>query len=883
MTVLLVLALVLAGVVTWTVRRSFPQVDGEIRLPGLAADVTVIRDRYGIPQIYADTSADLFRAQGYVHAQDRFWEMDFRRKTTAGRLSELFGTSTLDIDKVVRTLGWRRTAEKEFDLLGPEARTALEDYAAGVNAWMEQNQGFAARSLEYGVLALTNGAYEPEPWTPADSLSWLKALAWDLRSNMGAEIERAIDASALPLERVEELFPGYPFDRHQPIVTRGAVRDGEFDPKEKSAASSAAGSPAAPVARPVSAPAARPVSAPTAPADPAVRPAASDAAGRAKGAEAGSSPSGVSGAPATDALARVAKVLDAVPSLLGTSGADRAGIGSNSWVVAGAHTESGKPLLANDPHLGPRMPSIWYQAGLHCRSVGSACPFDVTGYTFSGVPGVIIGHNHKIAWGFTNLGPDVTDLYVERVQGDTYEVKGSWVPLQTRVEQIKVAGGKPVELTVRSTAHGPIISEVLGNAGEALPGAAAKLGKIDKGMAVALRWTALDPGRTGDSIFLLNKAENWEQFRDAAAKFEAPAQNLIYADLEGNIGYQAPGKIPIRADGDGQWPAAGWTGAQEWTGYIPFEQLPHAYNPPEGFIVTANNAAIRPDYGPFLTSDWSYGYRSQRIVERITQAVGAGKITADTMRDIQMDSRNGFAETLVPHLLRIGGGDTPLLKGWDLAQTRDSSGAAYYNAVWRHLLKRTFDDELPESARPGGGDRWFEVVGKLLDQPDSPWWDDVRTDDVTETRDDILATAIKDAGADLRERLGDDPDGWRWGDLHTLDLTNETFGTSGIAPVEWLFNRGPLHLGGGKDAVDATGWDSDLGYEVDWVPSMRMVVDLADFDRSRWINLTGASGHAFHAHYDDQAELWADGRLTAWPFSEQGVRREAVDTLTLTP
>ncbi|WP_433413642.1 penicillin acylase family protein [Microtetraspora malaysiensis] len=834
LTVLLVLALVLAGVVTWTVRRSFPQVNGEIRLPGLAADVSVLRDRYGVPQIYADTSADLFKAQGYVHAQDRFWEMDFRRKTTAGRLSELFGSSTLDIDKVVRTLGWRRTAEKEIELLEPEARTALEDYAAGVNAWMEQNQGFAARSLEYGVLALTNRSYEPEPWTPADSLSWLKALAWDLRSNMGTEIERAIDASALPLDRVEELFPDYPFDRHRPIVTRGAVRDGKFsqDADEKPTA----GTPAQPA-----------------------------------------QPS------ATEALARVAKVLDAVPNLLGTSGGDQAGIGSNSWVVSGKYTESGKPLLANDPHLGPRMPSIWYQAGLHCRTRGPVCPYDVSGYTFSGVPGVIIGHNSKIAWGFTNLGPDVTDLYVERVQGDTYEVKGSQVPLQTRVEQIKVAGGKTVELPVRSTAHGPIISEVLGNAGEALPGAAAKLGKIDKGMAVALRWTALDPGRTGDAIFMLNRAENWEQFRAAAAKFEAPAQNLIYADLEGNIGYQAPGKIPVRADGEGTWPAAGWTGAQEWTGYIPFEQLPHSYNPPEGFIVTANNAAIKPDYGPFLTTDWSYGYRSQRIVDRITQAIGAGKITADTMRDIQMDSRNGLAEVLVPHLLRIGGGDTRLLKGWDFTQTRDSAAAAYHNAIWRHLLMRTFDDELPESVRPGGGDRWFEIVAKLLDEPDSPWWDDVRTKDVTETRDDILAAAIKDAGADLRERLGDDPDAWRWGDLHTLELTNETFGTSGIGPVEWLFNRGPLHLAGGKDAVDATGWDSDSGYEVVWVPSMRMVVDLADLDRSRWINLTGASGHAFHSNYDDQAELWADGRLTAWPFTEQGVRREAVDTLTLTP
>ncbi|WP_157518583.1 penicillin acylase family protein [Herbidospora mongoliensis] len=813
LTTVLVLALVAAGAVVWVVRASFPQVDGELRLPGLAKPVTVLRDEHGVPQIYADTAADLFAAQGYVHAQDRFWEMDFRRKTTAGRLSEIFGDSTLEIDKVVRTLGWRRVAEQEINLLTPEAKAGLDSYASGVNAWMKANDGFAARSLEYAVLKLTNADYEPEPWTPVDSLAWLKAMAWDLRSNLDDEIERSVDAATVPRERVDELFPSYPYDLHKPIVTTGGVSDGEFTSGEGDQATAAA-----------------------------------------------------------DALKRVSATLNAVPSLLGSEG-DPKGIGSNSWVVSGRFTDTGKPLLANDPHLGPKMPSIWYQAGLHCRTLSDACPYDVSGFTFSGLPGVVIGHNRTIAWGFTNLAPDVADLYLERVRENTYEISGTWAPLETRTERIEVAGGQPVDLTVRTTRHGPIVSDVFAPVDPLTSG----------GVEVALRWTALDPGMTGNAIFMLGRATDWDEFRKAAAQFEVPSQNLVYADTSGNIGYQAPGKIPVRSGGDGKWPAEGWSGAQEWTGFIPFDELPMAFNPEEGFIATANNAAVGPDYTHFLTDDWAYGYRSQRIRDRLTQAIAVGKITKNVMSDIHQDTFNGLAPILVPHLAKLGGADSGLFTGWDFGQEKDSAPAAYFNAVWRNLLTLTFHDELGEDQRPGGNDRWWEVVRKLLDDHSNAWWDDVRTPKA-EQRDDILRAALDAASKELRERLGDDPKSWAWGDLHTLELTNETFGTSGIAPIEWLFNRGPYPLAGGKDAVDATGWDAASGtYEVNWVPSMRMVADMADLDASTWVNLTGASGHAFNGHYADQADLWAEGRTTPWPFTEAAVREAATDELTLTP
>src|SRR4051812_3714171 len=722
----LVLALVLTLYVRWTIQRSYPQTSGRLTVKGLSKDVTVYPDQWGVPQIYADDADDLMRAQGYVHAQDRFWEMDFRRHVTAGRLSELFGTTTLDTDKVVRTMGWRRVAEQELPLLRPDTRRYLAAYAQGVNAWLGAHRNTATQSLEYSVLGLRNSGYHPEPWTPVDSLAWLKAMAWDLRSNMDEELGRALAATKVPRARVDQLYPAYPYDRSPVIVDGGKDARGG----------------------PVTEPRARTL---------------------------------------PPALEKVSAAINAMPTLLG-NGAP--GLGSNSWVVAGSRTTTGKPLLANDPHLAPAMPSLWYQEGLHCRVLTAACPYDVSGFTFSGVPGVVIGHNQRIAWGFTNLGPDVSDLYLERVGGGTYEYKGRREPLRTRTEQIKVAGGKTVTITVRATRHGPLLSDAMDEARTA-----------GNGLAVALRWTALDPGRTADAIGLLNTAQNWSQFRTAAASFEVPAQNLVYADVDGDIGYQAPGRIPVRTKGDGTWPAQGWTGEQEWKGYLPFDRLPASYNPEKGYIATANNAATGPGYPDLLTKDWSYGYRAARITQLIEQTP---KMDAAGMARIQMDDRNGFAPTLVPHLLRVGQGPAAgLLRGWDFTQDAGSAPAAYYNAVYRHLLLRTFNDELPDGARPDGGDRWFEVLRALLDKPDDPWWDNVRTPGVTETRDDILRQAMKDADTELRHRLGDHPAEWKWGDLHRLRLTNQTFGDSGIGPIEWLFNRGPMRLAGGDSLVDA--------------------------------------------------------------------------------
>jgi penicillin amidase len=853
--VLLAIVLVASGLVVWTVRRSFPQLEGKLTISGLAAPVTVLRDRYGVPQLYATSESDLFRAQGYVHAQDRFWEMDFRRHISAGRLAELFGAGMVPTDAFLRTLGWRAIAEREWQMISPESRRRLQDYADGVNAWLTDNGGSSAtgkKSLEYAVLGLQNSVATVEPWHPIDSLAWLKIMAWDLSGNMEAEINRsALLAGGLSPEQVGQLYPPYPYARNRPIVPDRAPPPAGRTPP---------------------------------------------------------APSGSRGVPAAaSVLGALGGAVRALPGRLGHGGG---GIGSNSWVVHGSLTAGGRPLLVNDPHLLSSMPGVWYQIGLRCE-----CPYQVAGFSLTGVPGVLIGHNGRVAWGMTNLGPDVTDLYLERVEGSRYLDGSGWRPLATREEIIEVAGADPVRITVRSTGHGPLLSDrstdllnVAGQPPVTVAGTApepAGTPSLDAGApgvpsqataspyAAALRMTALDPGRTVDALFGLNTASGWDEFRAAAALVDSPPQSFVYTDTDGNIGYQATGRIPMRGTGDGALPAPGWDPAYDWTGYIPFAELPHAFNPPERLLVTANQAVAGPRYPHHMTVDWSRGYRSERVHEMLTERSARGKLTLEDMREMLFDNRNGFAPVLVPALLAVplDGGSAPakareLLRGWDFQQPSDSpsdaaAAAAFYNSTWRHLLLRTFD-ELPPDREPTGDDRWWEVVRGLLTDPTSPWWDD-RSTPRTERMEDILRAALHDATAELTGRLGDNPAQWRWGDLHTLALRSESLGQSGITPIDWLFNRGPVRVAGGGGIVNATNWSAADGYEVDSVPSMRMIIDVADLDASRWVNLTGNSGHAFHRNYADQIELWRSGQDTPMRWARRSVETDAEHVLTLEP
>ena len=840
---IVVIGLVLVLGVTTVVRRSFPERDGTITVPGLTASVTVHRDERGVPQVYADTADDLFTAQGFVHAQDRFFEMDLRRHITAGRLSELVGVSAdaLAADKVIRTLGWRRVAERELPLLAADTRRYLQAYADGVNAYLV-DRAPSEIAAEYTALGIGKPALRIERWTPVDSLAWLKAMAWDLKGNYSDEVTRARLSETLPVARINQLYPPYPAAKRAPILGAGAR--------------------------------------------PAARSAVPPALSRPDVGVQASDRNTPKATPAQhEALAQAERALAAVPALLGRG----EGIGSNSWVVAGSLTTTGKPLLANDPHLGLSPPGIWYQMGLHCRTVGPQCPFAVAGYTFSGFPGVIIGHNDRVAWGFTNLAADVTDLYLERIVSDSVERDGSYEKLTTQREVLKVRGSDDVPITVRSTRHGPVVSDVL--ADTAAAGREALVGGEQDSVTydVALAWTALTPRRTADAVFAFNTARDWTSFRAAAELFAVPSQNLVYADVDGTIGYQAPGAIPVRNGFDGRWPVPGWQSRFDWQGELPFERLPSRLNPAEGLIVAANQA-VTADSRPFLTADWDYGYRSQRIRD-LLQRKGSDKLSVADMTAIQLDTRNGMAPTLVPYLLRIKlagdrftGEAQDLLRGWDHTQPPDSAAAAYYNAVWRSLLRLGFDDEFAADLAADGGGRWFEVVTRLLERPRDAWWDNRATPGLVESRDEILRQAMVAARIDLTRRLGKDPSRWQWGRLHKLELRHPVLGSDAAPrPVRAMVNRGPWWLGGGAGAVDATRWNAAEGFAVTAAPSMRMVVDLGDLDRSRWVSQTGASGHPFDAHYGDQTDDWAAGRTYPWPFSRAAVEAAGEDELVLEP
>jgi penicillin amidase len=470
---------------------------------------------------------------------------------------------------------------------------------------------------------------------------------------------------------------------------------------------------------------------------------------------------------------------------------------------------------------------------------------------------------------------DVTDLYLERVDGDSYEYKGKQLPLETRRETIKVAGGKSRTITVRSTRHGPLLSDVSDDVAD-----------VGDTNAVALQWTALTPRRTIAAVFELDRARGWKDFRAAAKRFTVPSQNLVYADVEGNIGYQAPGAIPIRSRADGRWPVPGWDGKHEWEGYVPFDALPRELNPDEGFIITANNQVAGDQYPYTLGADTAPGYRSARIRDLLTSK---DRLTVHDMTRFQMDTYSSNAETLVPHLLDLPletrfarqGQDT--LRGWDLRQTADSAAAAYFSVVWRNVLELTFHDELPHEQWPDGGERWFNVVRTILDKPNSHWWDNLATPTTVERRDDVLRDAMVRARDELTRIRSRSTSGWEWGKVHRLTLVNPTLGDTGVRMIDRLFNRGPVEVGGGGGLVNANAWDAAEGYRVTAVPSMRMVVDLADFDRSRWIQLSGSSGHAFNEHYDDQLPLWAEGRTLPWAFEDEAITMATVDTLTLRP
>ena len=782
-------------------RQPFPQTHGTLRLPGLRAPVTVIRDRWGVPHIYASNLHDLFMAQGFVHAQDRFWQMEFWRHIGTGRLSEMLGKTTLNQDRFIRTLGWNRAAQQDLERLGPEERAILEAYAAGVNAYLEHHRD--RLPLEFTLFRLFGRRWEIEPWQPLHTVAWAKVMAWDLGGNWDDELLNARIVDRIGAERLKQLVLPYPADR--PIIVPTPMAE---VPEETLQA-----------------------------------------------------------------------LLDIGRSLQRMTLGDAPDIGSNNWVVAGSRTVTGKPLLANDPHLSIQMPSIWYEVALHCEPVTPECPLRVAGASFPGVPGVVIGHNDRIAWGVTNIGPDVQDLYLERANPQNpfeVEFQGKWEPVRVITEEIRIAGqAEPLLLPVRITRHGPVINDVV----EAL---------TRTQTLYAFRWTALEPSGIVRALLRLNRARNWEEFHAALADWDVPGQNFVYADVDGHIGYQATGRIPIRAKGDGLLPVPGWTGEYEWTGYVPYEEMPRRLDPPEGFIVTANNAVVDPAYPYFLAAVWDYGDRAQRITDLLR---AKDRLSIEDMAAIQNDTFSLAAQAITPYVLQVSFTDPlarqaqDLLRAWDFRATPESPAPTIFEAFLRHLLHEAWVDELGEEIvqelLTGGSHNRYWARWALA-QPDLAWWDDLRTPQ-RETRDDIVRRAFEQAVAELRGRLGPDPRAWAWGKVHTATFVHGTLGQSGIGPVEAIFNRGPYPAPGTSAAVNNIGFNVQKGFAVRSLPSLRFIASIANWSDSRFIHTTGQSGLPYHPHYDDFIPLWLKGEYHPMLWSREEVEQNAEGVLILQP
>jgi len=820
--VLVLLLIVFLGFDFWFYRAvcaALPQVDGTIHLSGLANPVIVTYDPLGVPNISAANLPDLFFAQGYITAQDRLWQMDMTRRYAAGELSAVLGPEYVKIDREQRILGLRQVAEKAAANMPAAQRAHFEAYAAGVNAYIAQHQ--KTLPLEFRFLT-----YFPHVWTVEDSvlvgLSMTEFLNHGLYKN---KLQKEEFLAKLGPELTADLFVNSSWRDHPPGAEGASIESeipSQTTPDEEE----------------------------------------DQGPHRGKKTSLLTPEETKTQIPRLAALARDDKNnaelfgLPAGANLQNDAAEDRLYPSSNNWVVSGAHTASGRPLLSNDMHLDLRIPNVWYEAHL------TAGDFDVAGVTLPGVPFVITGHNRYIAWGFTNLGPNVEDIYIEKFndQGDYLTPQG-WMQPERRKEIIEVKGKPEVNLEVVTTRHGPIITAIV-------PGEKRQL---------ALRWVIYDPQVVFTVFFDVNSAKNWQEFRTAFSRFGAPGQNVVYADVDGHIGYQATGVVPIRAAGDGSVPVPGDDDSHEWTGYVPLDQLPSVYDPPSGVIATANGR-ITPDGYPYLLSiEWMAPYRTERIYKLLN---AKKKFTPADMLAIQTDILSEFdrycAERFVyavdttPKASQRARQAADLLRNWDGTMTTDSTAptVAYFSRkkLEELLLKPKLGDEWKEY-------RWFMspvwLENVLAHQP-ARWLPEGYAN-YEELLTAAVQAAVDDPGATRALGL------WKWGRVHRVDIQHPFW--SHFPILKKGAGPGSQPLSGDGQTVKQVG--THLGS--DFGPSERLTVDFADLDNSTLNIVNGQSGNIFDEHYDDQWNAYYSGRTFALPFSQQAVQRAGVHHLRLEP
>ncbi|HXJ94714.1 MAG TPA: penicillin acylase family protein [Terriglobia bacterium] len=802
----------------WRVRACLPQLDGAVQARGLAAPVQVLRDARGVPHVRAESLEDAYFTQGYITAQDRLWQMDLSRRLANGELSEIFGARTLEHDIENRRLGFRVAAERGAAELPPDFQRLISAYARGVNAFMTTH-------LDRLPIEFTMLRYKPRPWREADSLSVALNMAKMLSTSWQGDLMRERVRARLSPELYADLFPvDSPLERPVAEQVTGPAHAVPPDAARNS-------QPTVPVRRP-------------------------------------------------DAHRDSDTRLDPVLSALTSAGDETAfALGSNNWVVSGAHTESGKPLLSNDPHIAHSVPSVWYMMQLEAPGL------DVSGVTLPGAPSVIIGHNERIAWGMTNTGPDVQDLYVEKFDPsnpDQYLHDGQWVQAEVRHETIKVRDAEDYKLTVRTTRHGPIISD-------------------ENGRSLALCWTALQRQALQFPFLAMNQTRNWQEFRDAIRHFTGPEQNMVYADVDGNIGYYAPAWVPVRRQSDGSVPVPGDSDAYDWTGYIPFEDLPHAYNPASGLIATANSRVIPADYPYFFTHTWAPPFRTARIFQLLASGTPgrscgtanssnagdaaqshdsqkAACFNASDMLRIDMDIHPLDDTWLAQALVRAAQAHAPdrddarqaieILRQWNGDATADSAAPLICANTFTALRERLLEPKLGAELAKENWSLSEIFTEDVIDHQLTRWLPPTDSD-----FNATLMTSLDDGLMRIEARLpGRGVASWRWGDTIPLTFHHPL---DSLPFIGHRFDVGPYPQFGTANSVKAT--TPGAG------PSMRMVVDLANLDNSVQNLTLGESGQITSPYYSDQFQAWYHGSSFPMLFSDKAVDQGAVHRLTLEP
>lgn len=767
---------------------------GTLNLAGLASPATVLRDEKGMAYIRAASPADAIRAQGFVCAQDRLFQMDLNRRFAAGRISEFAGEKAVGLDTRMRTLGLYRNAKKHARILDGPTRDFFQHYADGVNAYIRSRR--ETYPLEFKLAGIT-----PEPWSVEDSLAVLYLMAWDTSANVETEIVLQMLVEKIGPEKAREIFP-LNVNPDEPEGSRLAL----------------------PYPLPDAAPAG----------------------------------------------------FGDDPQLLACLGPSILGLGSNNWVSGAAMSKNGKPILANDPHLDARMlPGPWYPVGLVTPQ------FRAVGVNIAGLPGIVVGRTAHLAFGATNAYGDMQDLYVETIDPDNPEryLEGQTSrPFEVIEETIRFRDKKAPDgygskaIRIRKTRRGPVVSGILKG--------------LDTEKVVTLRFAPFETmhGAVGFDRFLT--ATSVDQATEILRQVNIISLNMVFADTDGNIGWWVTGTLPDRRGGGGTVPFAVVDGTDNWDGWIPFEQKPHAVNPEKGWLGTCNQATVTRDTPDYFSSYFSPSFRYRRLKELMDRTTPLG--VADHWQ-FQRDTRNLLAVQVAPMMAavlsaheetrKMGG----LLSGWDFHDDPEKAAPTIFQAVFRKFAFLVFEDELGSETAAVYLNNWYLWQERLLAmilENDSAWFDDITTPDQKERRDDLFYRAALEAADQLRPVLGNRPEKWYWGKVHQLELVSpirrQGFGKGLVG--------GGAHPAPGSGETLCRGWyDVDAPFDVTHSASLRMVADLADDEKILAVQPGGVAGRIFHPHATDQVADFMSGRIRYWWFSDRAIDAHKVSTLRLTP